>query len=204
MADRCILLVEGKDDVHVFCHLLKHHQVPDWPRIKNKEGVTKLLDSLEVELLASDLERLGIVVDADTDLTARWQALSMILSGSGYKVPVTPDPEGTIIEQPGLPSVGIWIMPDNTLPGMLESFIAFLVPSGDALWSYAEDCVEQIPEQHRRFPAVREPKAHIHTWLAWQEEPGTPMGLAITRRYLDAEASHALQLIDWIRRLFQI
>jgi hypothetical protein len=202
MADRYILLVEGNDDEHVLYHLLKHHRVPDLFKIKNKGGDTELLNSLEVELLASDLERLGIVLDADTDLAARWQTLRSTLSSSGYDVPGTPDPDGTIIQQPGLPKIGIWIMPDNTLPGMLENYVAFLVPPGDQLWSYAEDCVERIPEQ--RFPAAHRPKAHIHTWLAWQEEPGTPMGLAITKRYLDAEAPHAHQLMDWIRKLFEI
>ena len=45
-------------------------------------------------------------------------------------------------------------------------------------------------------------KAHVHTWLAWQKEPGKPMGQAITKRYLDANAPHAQQLIVWIRKLF--
>lgn len=47
-------------------------------------------------------------------------------------------------------------------------------------------------------------KANIHTWLSWQEEPGKPMGQAITKRYLDTSAPHAQQLIDWMRRLFAL
>ncbi|GAC1468243.1 MAG: hypothetical protein PVS3B1_23760 [Ktedonobacteraceae bacterium] len=42
----------------------------------------------------------------------------------------------------------------------------------------------------------------LHTWLAWQEEPGTPMGQAITKRYVDASSPHALPLISWFRRVF--
>lgn len=53
-------------------------------------------------------------------------------------------------------------------------------------------------------PVAHQPKAHIHTWLAWQEEPGTPMGLAITKRYLNADAPYVQQLMDWISRLFDI
>jgi len=204
MADKHVLLVEGKDDVHVFYHLLKHHHIPDLFKIKCKDGYENLRNTLEVELLASDLERLGVVVDANASLASRWQSLQSVLSNSGYDVPTTPDPDGTIIQHRGRPTVGIWIMPDNTLPGMLENFVAFLIPPGDPLWACAGDCLEQIPEQHRRFPAIHQPKAHIHTWLAWQEEPGAPMGQAITKRYLDAEASHAHQLMDWIRRLFEI
>ncbi|MGH9822270.1 MAG: DUF3226 domain-containing protein [Blastocatellia bacterium] len=45
-------------------------------------------------------------------------------------------------------------------------------------------------------------KAHIHTWLAWQEKPGLPLGLAITFRYLNPDAPSAQQLVAWVRRLF--
>ncbi len=48
------------------------------------------------------------------------------------------------------------------------------------------------------------PVAEIHTWLAWQEEPGSPLGQAITKRYLDADAPRAQQLMDWVRRLFDL
>lgn len=66
-------------------------------------------------------------------------------------VPPDPDPGGTIIEQADQPVVGIWLMPDNQLPGMLEDFIAFLVSEDDVLWGQAEHCLRQIPEQERRF-----------------------------------------------------
>jgi len=61
-----------------------------------------------------------------------------------------------------------------------------------------------IKPQYRRFRESYQAKAHLHTWLAWQEEPGTPMGLAITKRYLDAEAPYALLLLNWIRELFEL
>jgi hypothetical protein len=205
MADKYLLLVEGKDDEHVFYHLLEHYHVPEQFKIKDKDGVDNLLGTLDVEIEGSGLERLGIVIDADTDIQARWQALRNILIQCGYvNVPTGPSPEGLIIEQDGRPAVGIWIMPDNTLPGMLEHFIGFLVPLGDTLWPRAERCVEQIPEPERRFQPQHQIKAHVHTWLAWQEDPGTPMGQAITKRYLDAEAQHAKRLMGWVRRLFNL
>jgi len=204
MADTYRVLVEGKDDKHVFHQLLAYHQVAPL-EIKDKDGIDNLLDTLDVELEASRLERLGVVVDADADLASRWQALRNILIRSGYSnVPDDPDPDGTIIQQEGRPTVGIWIMPDNKLAGILEGFVLSLIHSNDTLIHHAENCLQQIPERERRFPLERWDKAHIHTWLAWQEEPGKPLGQAIVARYLDAGAPEALRFVNWVRRLFDI
>jgi hypothetical protein len=205
MADRAVLLVEGKDDEHVFYALFNHNGIPRTIRIKDKQGIDNLLETLEVELLGSELKQLGIVVDADTNLSARWQSLTAILRNSGYaKIPALPDPDGTIIVEDDRPVVGIWIMPDNSVPGMLENFVKFLVPQNDLLWDRVVLCINSIPETERLFRSQHLIKAQIHTWLAWQEEPGTPLGSSITKRYLDADTLHAQKLIEWIRKLFPI
>jgi hypothetical protein len=204
MAVHNVLLVEGKDDFHVFCALLEYHKVPECFTIKEKDGIENLLATLDVELLASDLHNLGIVVDADTDIGARWQALRDILTRAGYEVPAMPDADGVVLRSPDKPAVGVWLMPNNQLPGMLEDFVAFLVPPGNTLWQHAETCITQLPVTEDRFTEAHRSKAHVHTWLAWQKEPGTPLGLAVTKRYLNAEAVDVFPLLDWLRRLFDI
>ena len=96
-----------------------------------------------------------------------------------------PSSSGTVIQEDGKPIVGIWLMPDNQIPGMLENFLSFLVPLNDPLWSFAEDVLEQVIKQDCRFPEVHKIKARVHTWLAWQKEPGKPLGQAITKQYFD-------------------
>jgi hypothetical protein len=54
-----------------------------------------------------------------------------------------------------------------------------------------------------RFPEEHKSKAYIHTWLAWQKEPGKPLGQAVTARYFDPNAAQAVKLIDFLRRLFE-
>ncbi len=49
---------------------------------------------------------------------------------------------------------------------------------------------------------IRHSKAKIHTYLAWQEEPGKPMGQAITAKVLHAESETAKVFVEWIKRLF--
>lgn len=203
MADSNVLLVEGKDDEHVLYALLQHYGVPEVFKIKDKEGINNLLGTLDVELLASELGQLGVIIDADNDLVGVWNRTARILKTAGYSnIPAVPSPQGTIISEPGLPKFGIWIMPDNVLPGMLEHFISFLVPAGDKLWKQAQDCIDDISDVDRRFPPAHTIKAHIHTWLAWQSDPGTPFGLAITKKYLEPGSVPAQQLMDWITRLF--
>jgi len=94
---------------------------------------------------------------------------------------------------------------DNILPGTLENFIKFLVPTDKtSLWARAESSVDEIPDEERLFRPIDTQKAYLATWLAWQKYPGIPLGAAISQRYLDAETPHALKLIDWIRRLFNL
>lgn len=199
------ILVEGQDDYHAISHLLRFYNLDTQVTIQPKEGIDNLLESLEVELMRRAETRLGIVVDADIDISSRWQSLSHRLLRSGYgDIPPQPNPKGTILKQAERPLVGVWLMPNNTISGMLEDFMSLLIPSGDTLWPIAQDIVEQVITKDRRFPQTQEMKANIHTWLAWQEEPGKPMGQAITKRYLDAAAFHAQQFILWIRRLFDL
>ena len=199
------VLVEGPDDAQVFFHLFRYYGVETQITIQQKAGIDTLLEALEVELKRRAETRLGIVVDADTDIAIRWQSLRHRLIEAGYTaVPLHPASGGTILKQEGRPMVGLWLMPDNTIPGMLEDFISLLIPSGDILWPMAQDSVQQVIAKDRRFPQTQEMKANMHTWLAWQEEPGKPMGQAITKRYLDAAAPHAQHLMDWIRRLFDL
>lgn len=198
----CKLLVEGNDDLHVVANLCQAHDFPVHFRIIAEEGITKLVEGISAQLAESELEVMGILVDADTDIAARWQSLRKILIEEGYAVPPHPMPAGTILNQEDRPRVGIWLMPDNRLPGMLEDFAAALIPSSDPLLPYARQCVHDLPEQ--RFPAVQRAKADIHTWLAWQPEPGKPLGTAITAHYLNPEAPQAQNFIAWLQALFVV
>ena len=101
-----------------------------------------------------------------------------------------------------LPRVGIWLMPDNRLPGILEDFLRFLVPDGDGLLAHAGQAIDSIPAGQRRFSDVKAAKARIHTWLAWQEEPGKPFGQAISAHYLNPELPAADIFAGWLQRTF--
>lgn len=198
-----LLLVEGADDMHVLSALLKAHQVPKEFDIKEMGGVDPLLESLEVRLKARSEERLGVLLDADESLDDRWRSICNLVNKQfPANLPARPGAGGTVLDLDEAFRFGAWLMPDNRLPGILEDFIRFLVPDGDALMARTTDFVEGLPEDQRRFPASRMSKARIHAWLALQEQPGRPLGLAITCKYLDAEARVVQPLLGWLRELF--
>lgn len=204
--EKFVLLVEGKDDEAVIYHLKKHASIhQDAFRVKTKDGYPNLLDTLGVELEASELEKLGIVVDADSDLPARWDSIRNRLKNLGYtQMPDLPHTQGIVVDEADKPSVGVWVMPNNQLPGMLEDFVALLIPTNDTLWNKAQTCVNLLPADERRFAQVDLAKAYIYTWLAWQRQPGTPMGAAINQRYLDPDLPTGQTFIAWLKRLFQL
>lgn len=94
------------------------------------------------------------------------------------------------------------IMPDNRAPGILEDFLQFLIPQPNRLLDHVKGSIAGIPEDERLFGPLDEPKAVVHTWLAWQRDPGKPFGTAITARFLDPNVSEADNLVAWLRRLF--
>ena len=206
MAGKKILLVEGSDDEHVLKHICGERGVGQLDEVKPQGDVLRLLENFPVRLKESDVEALGVVIDADTDLAARWQSLHDRLTKAGYQnVPASPAPAGTIVTPPSdslLPRVGVWIMPDNQTKGILEDFLHFLVPSGSRLFGHVKSSVAAIPDGERRFSQLAEPKAIIHTWLAWQLEPGRPLGTAITAKFLDAKVAQVDVLVAWLKQLF--
>jgi len=200
-----ILLVEGRDDAEVVKQFCNHHGIDNRQlfRIEVKNGIEALLDDLRIRPQAN-VRVLGAIVDADADPELRWRELSDVIRRSGYELPPRPFASGTCLPAPSefLPRLGVWLMPDNRVEGMLEDFLLRLTRDGDRLVERAHRAVDEIPLEERRFVPAHRSKAAAHTWLAWQEQPGTPLGLAITRRYLDPSRDPAPAFRDWLLALF--
>lgn len=197
------LLVEGNDDQHVVWGICGKFKVAESFDVIDSTGVPNLLAQIPIRIKLRD-PNLGILIDADTDLTARWQQLKDVLSPLGYLMPEQPDLVGTLVVSSQFRTiVGIWIMPNNQVPGMLEDFAQILIPPDDAAFPLATKAVDEVRDKSAaKFKPIHRSKALIHTWLAWQESPGTPMGLAITKTYLDHNHELCVLFVDWLNRLF--
>ena len=207
---RNILLVEGTDDEHVMKHICGNRGVPGLDAVRPHGNVERLLKAVPVQLRATEEgDVVGVVLDADTCAGSRWQSMRDALVKLGYQhVPEQPDSAGTILDAldapmgRALPRMGVWIMPDNRTSGILEDFLRFLIPPPNALFDHVETSVDAISETDRLFSELARPKVIIHTWLAWQSDPGLPFGTAITARFLDPDVGEVDVLVGWLKRLF--
>ena len=202
-----VLLVEGPDDKHVVIHLSERSGLTPNFRIVEKAGKDSLLDSIEVEVDIPGRTVLGIMLDANDDLEARWQAVTDRLNRLRQEdhfdlpdLPAQPEPGGTIID--GRLRIGIWLMPDNRSTGELEDFVGGMIPSGDPVWPRAEAFIDGIPPDDRKFAPGKIQRAKVHAWLATRESP-RPMGLSIKAMDLDTSASSTTTFVNWLRELFK-
>lgn len=197
-----VLLVEGKDDQHVIWALCKRFNLPENFQVIETDGIDKLFKQLPVRLKAADTTTVGIIIDADMDINQRWTTIKTILQNKFPTFPKQPAPTGTIFQRKDM-KVGVWLMPDNQANGMLESFIDFLIPSNDALRPFLQNQLDEMEQKNlHEYKAVHRDKAFIHSWLAVQKDPGTPMGLSITKRYLSTDVEQCQRLIRWLKDLF--
>jgi hypothetical protein len=200
------LLVEGKDDQHVTYAIRDRFNISKNFEVIDCTGLEPLVEQISVRLKQSEIETIGIIIDADTEIQNRWTSLKNILSSQGYILPDTIPANGLIISENDKPKIGAWIMPNNNLNGMLEDFIAFLVPQDDMLMPYVTNTLDEIERNnlHLNKYNTHRAKAKIHTWLALQEEPGTPLGSSITKRYLTTDIEICRRFADWMGNLFNL
>jgi hypothetical protein len=200
------MLLEGLDDEHVFKHFCGVRGLGQIDVVKQHGGIDPLLEALPLRLIESNVRAIGVVVDADLDVSGRWDAVRSRLVTAGYaSVPLSLPEQGLVLSATeSLPRIGVWIMPSNQVPGMIEDFLAALVDPGDELLASVRTFLSGLSGSNRRFAPKDLPKALIHTWLAVQENPGRPMGQAITHRYFDVRNPAGNAFFEWICSVFMI
>lgn len=181
-------------------------QMPDTIFVRQTEGFENLCASLKLHLKGPS-KTIGIVVDSDVFASQRWQQISDRIREHKMNVlPASPTKGGTIIECPDIGKrLGIWLMPDNSSSGILEDFVNYFIPEGDSLLSHARNSTKAAKMDFgAAFNDRDEPKAIIHSWLAWQKDPGLQIGTAIKARFLDPNCPTAFEFIAWLKRLYDL
>ena len=169
-------------------------------RIVNKDGIGEVLKSISGEIKVSDRLAVGILVDANSDLTDRWKDVRDKIMEANIQVPTNPNLDGTIIE--GTPRVGIWLMPDNESSGELEDFVKQMIPTDDPVWPLSQRYIDGIPQANRKFSDHKKLRAQLYAWLATRKDP-EKMGLAIKAHDLNVDGILCKKFVAWLMALFE-
>jgi hypothetical protein len=208
------LLVEGNEDKRVIPELIEANGIP-WGETKKKaiveiesyDGIENMLSHREItaQLKTSGLTVLGLIVDADDNPTARWQQVRNVCLPRIDNLPENLPEEGLIHQTNFGVQFGVWMMPDNKTSGMLETFLAYMIPTGgDRLWNYADEVTTEAKNLGATFKENHTDKAKIHSWLSWQNPPGRQLHNAIMERILDPQHPKAEIFINWFKTLYNL
>jgi hypothetical protein len=218
-----VLFVEGKDDCHALIQLFVRHSIVldenDGPvLLKHVGSDSAVVNAITAAVKGSGKHPVGFVVDSDETVQKRWGQIRAKLAVVGVTLPSPASlwsdelPTDGFIARSGTydRSVGVWIMPNNrTDYGKIEDLLTTLVPTGDALFELAKRATTQAlaisSTRPRENPAIQskdERKGQLHSWLAWQEEPGMSYGHALRRKYFDHESTVATAFVAWFKKLY--
>lgn len=211
-----VLLVEGATEVRLIPFLMEANGVA-WPddkanasvQIRDKDGFQNIVDRavIEAEIRETSRRITGIILDADQTFAERWINIRNCCLPYFPELPDETIPDGLIVSNSDNQRLGIWIMPDNQSHGMLEAFLLQLVPGGEAdpLLIYArQSCQHAKANLHAPYKDTHIRKAEIHTWLAWQDEPGRQLHQAVSEMILNPKSPTAEPFVRWFRELFEV
>ncbi|MBD2177355.1 hypothetical protein H6F42_10575 [Pseudanabaena sp. FACHB-1998] len=206
-----LLLVEGDDDKRVIPELIEKNGVvwtqdnPLIPDIHSCGGYSKLLNQIKTRLKESSLSQLGVIIDADDNPLGRWESIKNRCQVSIPNLPNELSEDGLICEVTKDLKFGVWLMPDNFQRGMLETFLAYMIPNEtETLWQFAQSSVQEAINRGAKLTEVQYDKANIYTWLAWQDPPGRQLHQAVKETVLDPHHPRAQKFVKWFKDLYEL
>lgn len=219
MSHSKILLVEGEADRGFYEALsarllIKLDEVrictPTSVGKKNsKQGVWHALPTYLQQLADGSIERLAVVVDADSHATGglgfsrTLTQLTGVLNPFNFLHDAGASPGLIFNNSDGLNPFGAWIMPNNSGDGMLEDWVKSCIdPAESALIGHAQTSIGTIPGGPK-FKPVHQSKAEVATWLAWQTKPEHGLYKAAEESgLLNAKAQAFVDFHSWLSRIF--
>lgn len=174
-----LLLVEGKEDRVVFRELCDHWGFEDI-QIMEMEGISNLHARLNVLVRDSgfqDLQALGIARDADDDAQKAFQSVRTALSNCPPLRTVLPSKAG--VRGAGRPATAVFIVPDNTNPGNLETMLN-TTKAGDPVDTCIDEFFDCLSQQAGiNTTGGRLDKARAHARIAASSNPARSVGHSV-------------------------
>ncbi|MFC2146764.1 DUF3226 domain-containing protein [Acidobacteriota bacterium] len=193
-----LLLVEGKDEKIFFEELFKHMTKEDIVEVHDvagKDNFKKDMPTFVITPGFNDVETIAIVRDADDSCTSAFQSVEGVLKENSFLPPERP---GEFSQ--GNPKMGVFIMPDNINPGMLENLCLETVKEKEGMECVNRfiDCANQLenPPKNRDIA-----KAKVQAFLAIMPGVFDMVGLGAKKGYWDFDSAALKPLKNFLSEL---
>lgn len=194
-----LLLAEGKDDVAIFSMLLEQCGITDI-QIESYDGKDKLSRFLTVLAKMpgySDLDKLAITCDADTDNV---EVATTNIKKATKQLGTVLDSATPIHIQDG-PELKIYILPDNNSLGEMED-LAKLAVAGSERSNCVDaffNCLEE--NANLAFEPGQQGKPWLYAWLSAHDNPTRGLGWSAGHGRIDTTHSAFDELRAFIQSI---
>jgi hypothetical protein len=174
ISEDLLLLVEGRDEFHLFEQLIEScFSYTPGIQVMDIGGKTTLGRNLKTVYAAAlsrpSLRAIGVVRDADASAAASFQSVRDSVQQAGY----TPPPTHAEFSDAS-PSIGIFIAPDGSAPGAIETICRRSVQEEEA--ARCADAYIDCLETHNALKSDLPDKAFTHAYLAATSDPVARVG----------------------------
>ena len=194
-----LLLVEGRDEVNLFRALI-HGCFDDDPGIQvidagGKDKFSRNPRAIQTAATAAPaLQSIGVVRDADADAGAAFASVCDGIRSANYEPPVN---HGEFSN--GMPAIGVFIVPDGTEPGAIET-LCRRSRQGDATAACVDEYLNCLEQGHATSSKNLD-KSFAHAYLAATENPVARVGEGALQGVWDFASSVFAPLTQFVHRL---
>lgn len=208
--DDKILIVEGTKDRLVIPEFIELSGI-SWPRnkppvdIRETGGIEEISSTINNILKSEPWTNVGVMVDADQNASNNWNKIRQECNNHFPGIPVQIPTSGHWHGTSGGKKLGIWIMPGGNDPGMLEDFLVGCMAhsqTNDSLWLFAQTATLDAQKHNHTYKDRHKTKAQVHCWLAWQDEPGNQLHIAVKQQRFIPAHGRGPEFVQWFRDVF--
>ena len=195
-----ILLVEGRDEVNFLEKFIEKFFNPEVAiqviGAGGKDEFPKRLSAIRSQLQTRpNFESLGVIRDADRNSASAFQSVHDHLDRVGFQ-----PPESHGLFSDASPSVGVYIMPNGSEPGAIETLCRQSVEHSDT-----GKCVNQYLDclkSHNVMESRNEDKCFAHAYLAATKQPMARVGEGALQGVWDFDSPAFSDLRKFLHELY--
>lgn len=191
-----LLVVEGKDGINFSKKLLEYIGILDSVDIRCSEGKDNFKNLMPGFMFATgfkNIEKIAVIRDADENADDAFKSITGVLEKTGLQSPKRPGEFSS-----SSPSVGVFIMPDNSSEGMLEDLCLESVKNHEAMRCVDDfiACTQTLKETPKNIS-----KAKVQVFLAAKPGITYSLGLAAQKGYWNFNSEKLQPLIKFLKQL---